>query len=133
MSNLLISNTFQLGKYNNYLIGGNICNAFAIGELGSLDDFFLLGIEPDIESNYPILTGNILDSEGNVLFRLVQNTVVINPGHCSKILGNHVGYEIHDSNGQLTFKVSTMYERLPNSQEEGFVTTISGNFYDKNG
>jgi len=80
-----------------------------------------------------LLTGNILDSEGNVLFRLVRNMLVINPGNCSKILGDHVGYEIHDGNGQLIFKVATRFEGLPNSEEECFVTTISANFFNKNG
>jgi hypothetical protein len=121
------------GKYNNYLVGGNVCNAFALGDLGSTDDFFLVGAEPFGESNYPLLTGNILDSEGNVLFRLVRNMLVINPGNCSKILGDHVGYEIHDGNGRLIFKVATRFDRLSESEEECFVTTISANFYNKNG
>jgi len=121
------------GKYNNYLVGGNVCNAFVLGNLGSTDDFFIVGAEPFEESNYPLLTGNILDSEGNVLFRLVRNMLVINPGNCSKILGDHVGYEIHDGNGHLIFKVATLFERLPKSKEECFVTTISANFFNKNG
>lgn len=131
MSNLFVGNRFQVAKDNNYLIGGNLCNAFALGELGSYEDFFLLGAEPEFESNYPLLTGNILDSEGKVLFRLVRNTLLINPGHCKKILGDHIGYEIHDSNDTLIFKVSTEFKNLPNQGEECFVTTISGNFFNK--
>jgi len=133
MPSTLVHNAFMMGKYNNYLVGGNICNAFALGELGSSDDFFLIGAEPFDESNYPLLTGNILDSEGNILFRLVRNILVINPGHCSKILSDHVGYEIHDGNGQLIFKVATRFEKLAGSNEECFVTTISANFYNKSG
>ncbi len=128
---ILVRNQFMPGRYNNYLIAGNICNAFALGEIGSQDDFFLIGAEPEDESNYPLLTGNILDSEGNVLFRLVRNVLVINPGHCSRILGNHVGYEIHDSAGNLVFKVNTLFEKLPGADEETFVTTITANFYNK--
>lgn len=119
------------GKFNNYLVGGNICNAFALGDLGSTEDFFLIGAEPSGESNYPLLTGNILDSEGNLLFRLVRNMLVINPGRCSKVLSDHIGYEIHDGNGHLIFKVTTQFERLPNCEEECFVTTISANFFNK--
>jgi hypothetical protein len=133
MSSILSGNVLMKGRYNNYLVGGNICNAFALGDLGSEDDFFLLGAEPFGESNYPLLTGNILDSEGNVLFRLVRNMLVINPGNCSKILSDHVGYEIHDGNGQRIFKVATQFETLPNGTEECFVTTISANFFNKNG
>lgn len=133
MDTLLAKNVSFAGKYNNYYLGGNICNAFAIGELGSETDFFLLGAEPEDESNYPCLTGNILDSEGNVLFRLVRNMLVINPGNCSKIVSDRVGYEIHDGNDKLIFKVSTVFEKLPGLEEESFVTTMSANFYNKKG
>jgi hypothetical protein len=119
------------GKYNNYLIGGNLCNAFALGEIGSLDDFFIVGAEPDDESNYPLITANILDSEGTTLFRLVKNILVFNPGYCSKILGNHIGYEIHDSAGHLIFRVITKFERPQQLPEECYVTTIEANFFDK--
>jgi hypothetical protein len=129
----LVRNSFNRSELNNYLVGGNICNAFALGALGSDDDFFLVGAEPNEESNYPLLTGNILDSEGNILFRLVRNMLVINPGHCSKILGDHVGYEIHDGNGHLIFKVQTKFERLPGESIESFVTTIAANFFNKAG
>jgi hypothetical protein len=37
---ILVRNQFMPGMYNNYLIAGNICNAFALGEIGSQDDFF---------------------------------------------------------------------------------------------
>ncbi len=39
MPSTLARNTFTKGKFNNYLVGGNICNAFALGDLGSSDDF----------------------------------------------------------------------------------------------
>lgn len=129
----IAGNTLTQGKYNNYLLGGNVCNAFALGELGSSDNFFLVGVEPQGESNYPLLTGNILDSEGNVLFRLVRNILVFNPGHCSKVLSDHIGYEIHDGNGHLVFKVTTGFEKLPYCEKECFLTTISANFFNKDG
>jgi hypothetical protein len=127
----LIRNVFNRGRYNNYLIGGNVCNAFAIGELGSTEDFFLVGAEPEPDCNYPLLTGNILDSEGNVLFRLVKNMLVINPGHCSKILGDLIGYEIHDGNGHHILKVETKFETLPGEGEGMFVTKIAANFFNR--
>ncbi len=126
-------NIMYPGKYNNYLIAGNVCNAFVLGELGSTDDFFLVGAEPEDELTYPLLTGNILDSEKNVLFRLVQNELIINPGNCSKITGDYVGYEIHDSKGVMIFKVKTLFAKLPGSEEEYYVTTLAGNFYNKKG
>lgn len=129
---VFVRNQFMPGVFNNYVIAGNVCNAFALGELGSQHDFFLVGAEPQEESSYPLLTGNILDSEGNVLFRLVRNVLVLNPGHCSKILGDHVGYEIHDSSGVLILKIRTLFQPLLGSQgPEMFVTTLAGNFYNK--
>ncbi len=133
VSNKIVKCMFNPGQYNNYLLAGNVCNAFALGELGSVDDFFLVGAEPPDESGYPLLTGNILDSEGNVLFRLVQNILLINPGHCSKIVGNSVGYEVHDSAGETILAVKTKFEPLPEATENGFVTTLKANFYNKNG
>ena len=133
MTTTRVQNVLCKGHINSYFVAGNVCNVFALGELGSSDDFFLIGAEPEGESNYPLLTGNILDSEGNVLFRLVKNMLVINPGHCSKILGDHIGYEIHDRNDQLIFKVQTQLERLPGGTTESFVTTITANLFDKNG
>ena len=128
----LIGNEFCVSPNNNYLLAGNLCNAFALGELGSEDDFFLVGSEPDGESSYPLLTGNILDSDGKVLFRLVRNILVVNPGNCSRIVGDLCGYEIHDSAGTPIFSVRTVFECLPNKSEKMFLTTIKGTFYNKN-
>lgn len=131
--NFLVHSTFMPGEFNNYLLGGNVCNAFAVGDVGSEDDFFLIGAEPEEESSFPMLTGNILDSEGDVLFRLVRNTLVINPGNCSKIYGDHIGYEIHDATGELIFRVNTQFRTLPEWEEPCFVTTLTANFFDKDG
>lgn len=128
---IVAKNVIMPGKYNNYLVGGNLCNAFAIGEIGSMDDFFIVASEPSIESYYPMITANILDSEGNVLFRLVKNMLLINPGHCSKIVGDHVGYEIHDSANTLIFRISTKFEYNESLKDKLFITTIGGNFYNK--
>jgi hypothetical protein len=133
MPSTLTGKVIMQGRFSSYLIGGNICNAFAIGDLGSTDEFFLAGAEPPGESNYPLLTGNILDSEGKVLFRLVRNLLVTNPGNCSKILSDHVGYEIHDSNGQSIFKISTQFQTLPGQSGKSFVTTLSANLYNRKG
>ena len=131
MSSILVRNTVNRGRINNYLIGGTVCNAFAMGNLGSADDFFLVAAEPLGESNFPMLTGNILDSEGTVLCRLVQNMLVSNPGKCSKILSDRVGYEIRDADGKLVLKVSTVFTRLASDSADCFVTTLSGSFYNK--
>jgi hypothetical protein len=130
---VLARHQFTRGRENNYAIAGNICNAFALGDIGSSQDFFLVGIEPRDESNYPLLTGNILDSEGNVLFRLARNVLVFNPGNCSRIFGDHIGYEICDDHNNVIFRVRTVWEKLPGLDEETFVTTLTANCYDKDG
>lgn len=56
---------------------------------------------------------------------------MINPGHCSKIVSNHIGYEIHDSAGRPILAVRTEFgvDGFPN----GYVTTLRANFYDRKG
>jgi hypothetical protein len=131
MSSVLEGNTIMPGKYNNYLIGGNLTNTFIIGNLSDPNDFHLVGAEPEDESSYPLISGTILDSEGSVLFRLVRNILILNPGNCSKIYGDHIGYEIHDSAGELIFKVDTKFEKVPKLNEEYFITRITANLYNK--
>lgn len=131
MSIVYHGGSINAGENNNYRLANTITSSFAIGNLGSPDDFFLVGVEPEQESNYPLLTGNVLDSEGDVLFRLVRNVLVINPGQCSKIHSDHIGYEIHDSAGKLVFKVETKFEFVAALERECFLTSISGKFYNK--
>lgn len=115
--------------YSNYLVGSNLVNAFAFGAVGSSNDFFLLGAEPSPDTDYPLLTGNILDSEGNPLFRLVRNVLVFNPRSCSKVHGDHIGYAIHDGTGVPIMKVETRYD----DTTESYVTRLAGRFFDKQG
>lgn len=128
----LTGTKFKLGEFNNYLIGGNITKEFALGEVGSLDDFYFVGTEPLEESPFPILSGNILDSNGELLFRLVRNVIVSNPKNCYKISGDFIGYEILDHEGVLILKVETKFEKVLGIEYECFVTTIKANFYNKN-
>lgn len=129
----LVKNIFALGRHHNYVVAGNICNAFVLGELGSQDDFFLVGAKPPDDSSHPLVTGNVLNSEGKLLFRLVGNVLTINPGRCVKTVDLQGGYEIHDSNGVQLMKVTTRLEQLPGLPQEGFVTTMSANFFDRSG
>jgi hypothetical protein len=117
------------------VIAGNACNAFCLGELGSPDDFFLVGAEPDPDSNFPMLTGNFLNSEGELLFRIVRNVLELNPGMCSKAISDHLGYQIHDRDGATLFAVRTEWSMNRDAQhpDAKLETTISGNFYDKSG
>ena len=133
MSFQYYDNVWSWGEYNTYNIGGNTCKTFAIGTPGAEEDFFLVGSEPPADSSYPMLTGNVLSSDGEPLFRLVQNQLIINPGHCSKTIGNHVGYEIHDVNDQLIFRVETRYVANAHATVGGnWITTLHGSFYNRN-
>jgi len=124
---------FLAGDVTNYLIAGNVCNSFVLGEPGASDDFFLVGAEPEEESYYPLLTGNILAADGQVLFRLVRNVLRANPGRCLRVIGDRLGYEIHDRQGKVILKVQSTHEQLSESGDRLFVTTISGNFYNRKG
>lgn len=126
-------NQYKPGRFNNYLVAGNLCNAFAIGQIGDEKDFFLVGVEPEYETNYPLLTGNIFDSEGNLLCRIARNALVHNPGNCTKTFGDRVGFEIYDKKKNLVFKMQTRFESGLNQNEQMLVATITGNFYDRSG
>ena len=70
----------SIGKYNNYIIAGNVCDSFAIGEIGSTDDFYFIGTEPFDESPLPLLSGNVLDSNGELIFSII---IVVGKQQCS--------------------------------------------------
>ena len=106
-----------LGQYNNYLIAGNLANAFAIGNIGNPDDFYIVGLEPPDESSYPLINANIFDSEGTRLLTIANNVMIWNPNNCSKILGDALGYEIHDSAGVSIFKVETKFQPVDGLNE----------------
>ncbi|TDU31761.1 hypothetical protein DFR24_1142 [Panacagrimonas perspica] len=133
MPNTTVRSSMIPGRFHSYLIGGNACNTFALGDVGSADDFFLVGAEPRDESIHPVLTGNFLDAEGKVLFRLVRNVLEVNTRECSKVVTGHSGYEIRDAAGTAILKVSTESQRLADGAPETFVTTIAGKFYDIGG
>ncbi len=133
MSNLIDGSTFNPGDDNNYIIAGNITNSFAMGSIGSVDNFFIMGIEPNRESSHPLISGNILDSEGNVLFRIVRNVFVFNPNNLHKIKGDGLGYEIRDSLDELILKVDTKFEYNELLSRESYITRITANFYDQEG
>jgi hypothetical protein len=118
-------------EFSNYLVGSNLCNAFVVGEIGASDDFFLVGAPATGVDAYPVLTGNFLDSEGNPLFKIVRNILVVNPRNCSKILGDQIGYEIHDGQGHPVLKVESRYHTESGLGQ--YVTTIHGTFYGKGG
>lgn len=119
---------FAPNDFSNYLIGGNLCNAFALGNVGAPNDFWMVGA-PALEVDaYPIITGNFLDAEGNPLFRIVKNVLTVNPRDCAKIYGNHIGYEIHDGQGNPIIKIETTQQE--SGQKSMLVTTIHGTFYD---
>jgi hypothetical protein len=131
MTGIMINCEFGETGINDYRLGGNLCNAFAMGEIGAEDDFFLVGCPANDEDSYPILTGNFLDSEGNHLFRLVRNVLQVNARNCSKIIGNQIGFGIHDGVGKPMISVRTTSQTM--GGRERLITEINGTFYGKNG
>ena len=127
------NNSYCPGRFHDYVIAGNTCNAFCIGEIGSEDDFFLIGCEPEPDSNFPMLTGNILSSEGEKLFSIVRNVLKNEHGLYSKVISNRVGYEIHDVNGKKILGVETVCFPENWHPDSKWKTTIYGQFHNKNG
>lgn len=130
---IAVNNQYMPGFDNNYLVAGNLCNAFVLGELGSREDFYLMGTEPEDQSNYPILNGTFFDSRGNLLFRLAQNIIVENPGECQRIFTDRLEYEIRDKTGQTVLRVKTVSTDVEGVEEPQYVTLISGSFYNNQG
>jgi hypothetical protein len=117
---------------SNYRIAGTVCNAFAMGKIGSTVDFWIVGSPAASRDVDPMITGNFLDSSGKLLFQLVRNVLVVNPGDCSKIMGKQTGFEIHDTEGKTILKVSA--ELLDEASPKGMcVTKVEGLFYNAAG
>jgi len=128
----MTNNKYAVNDFSNYRIAGNLCNAFAMGKVGSTDDFWIVGSPAPSWDVYPMITGNFLDSSGKLLFRLVRNILVINPGDARKILGNQNSFEIHDTQGKMILKVATEF-RDEMSEKGMYVTTVEGLFYNAAG
>lgn len=125
-----VGNIMNANSFSNYFVGGNLTNAFAIGNIGARDDFWVIGA-PAMEADaYPVITGNFLDSEGNPLFKIVRNVLTTNPRDCGKILGNMIGFEIHDGQGVPVLKVETTQRDM--GEGPMLITTFDGTFFDKN-
>lgn len=115
-------------EFSNYLVGGNLCNAFALGEVGSASDFFLVGAPPEPGIGYPIITGHLLDSAGKPLVRIVRNALLENPGGCTRKSDPlRPGFEIADASGKTVLKVQTSLAGV------GMVTTLEGEFFNQRG
>ncbi len=130
MRELFVQDTFCPGEFGNYLVAGKLCNAFAVGNVGAADDFYLVGAEATDESPYPIVTGVVLDAAGQVLFRLKRNVLT---GDCRKVMGDFIGYEIHNALGKKVFSIRTEFRSDKAIDGSPWVTTIEGTFYGKQG
>ena len=65
-------------EHHNYVLGGQLVNAFAAGRIGTEDDFWLLGAEPAAEgegAGRAVITGNILDAFGRRLVALDRGRI----------------------------------------------------------
>ncbi|NKF22614.1 hypothetical protein [Solimonas marina] len=124
---------FQRHRIANYLVDGKLCNTFAIGALGTAEDFFLLGVEQPGETHEPMITANLLGADGKVLCRLVRNMITANPGQCRKVFDEQIGYEIHDRDGNTIFAVRTRRDANAGADDPAFVMVLSGRFHDRQG
>ncbi|CAN5454887.1 hypothetical protein BH09PLA1_BH09PLA1_24470 [soil metagenome] len=124
----LISTT----AYSNYAVAGVLSNAFAVGNVGAGDDFYLIGAPPEVGSHLPLISGIFFDSSGQLLCRLERNVLASNPAGCEIVRGNHLGYDVRDAQGNLVLNVHTRWQMAPEIGRS-FVTTVTGRFYDRAG
>lgn len=113
----------------NYLIGGNVTNAFALGEVGSADDFFIVGAPPEEGVGYPLITANLLGAGGSPACRVVRNVLLENPAKCRRVVTEAGGYEILDAAGNPLLKVQSTWLATAGQ----FVITLAGDFQNRKG
>lgn len=115
-----------------YSLGSNVLPYFAIGSVGSPDDFWLCGLPVPDGSPYPMLSGSLLDSKGSPVLRFVNNEVTFNPANYRRIFGTSdhgIRISFRDQHNVEILDVETEYW-----QSEGrLVTSVMGNFHDKAG
>ena len=112
-----------------FRVHGRPVGDFAVGDVGSADDFFLVGTTDEDASGYPLLTGTLIGTDGNVLCRLWRNRLTDNPGRCTKSFGPGAGYEIRDAPGAVVLRVETEHE----AGASAFITRLTGTFTDRAG
>jgi hypothetical protein len=56
-----------------------------------------------------------------------------NPGHCQKVMGDGIGYEIRDVTDQPILSVRSRYRELLGQDEPIYVTSVAGNLHDRAG
>jgi hypothetical protein len=114
-----------------YNVGSNKDIRFTLGNVGALNDFWLTGFAVPSSLSYPLLSGTLLDHEGQPLVRLVDSQITFNPAACERVFStenNGLSYRIVGTNGETVMLVETTY-----SETMGYMTRISGEFYDKTG
>jgi hypothetical protein len=111
--------------FSNYVIASVLTNAFAIGEIGADDRFFLVGAPPEPGTPQAILSGVLCDANGKMLCRIERNTLTANPGECEIIRTNHLGFKVRDANGAMLLHVETRRRDVPRIGES-FITTLAG-------
>ena len=112
--------------YSNYLIDGVLTNAFAIGEIGSPDRFYLICSPPNVGTpQQAIVSGVLCDASGKMLCRVERNALVANPGGCEIVHTNQPGFKVRDANGSVVLHVQTRRRAVPNVGDS-FLTTIAG-------
>jgi hypothetical protein len=116
-----------------YFVANQAWTTFVMGEVGSPHDFFLIGAAAEPETCYPLLTGNLLDSAGRLLCRLVRNVLTRNPANCQKVMGAGIGYEIRDALGRPILSVKSRLRQLLGLPQPIYVTSVTGNLYDRTG
>lgn len=111
--------------FSNYAVGGVLTNAFAIGDVGASDRFYLIGSPAEFGAQQPTITGVLCDASGGMLCRLERNAIVANPGGCEIVRTNQPGFKVRDAHGKVVLHVQTKRRAVPGIGDS-FVSTITG-------
>lgn len=111
--------------FSNYTIGGVLTNAFAIGEIGASDRFYLIGAPAESGMQQPIISGVLCDGDGKMLCRIERNGLVVNPGNCEIVRTNQLGFKVRDAQGSIVLHVQSRRRDVP-TVGDSYVTTING-------
>lgn len=117
--------------HHNYAVGGDLVNAFAVGPVGSDDDFWFVALEPpttDAAEAGPLICANLFDAFGRRLLTLDHNEPIHNPRGC-RIERGPGEFLVTDPHGRDLCRVETREVRAAGCR----VSYIRALFKDRSG
>jgi len=115
-----------VSAHHNYLVNQMLSPGFLLGDLNSKEDFWFLADVVPVGMKEPSIHGRIFDRQGHFVLETGFNRIMENPQGCviEPVAG---GFQIRYAGGEPLLKVRTV------SFANGYLTTIQGKLYDREG